>query len=121
MAGQIVHNVTHLAISEVDLSDFKEDLIILPALAELISLSVEVLEVSDAGVKLDLGFEGQRSVLADNVDLSIAGVNVANVALTLSKAEVLKAQITGTAQKGKFKVRCQYFYPSTILMEYGGL
>ena len=120
---QLVHNVSYLAKSILNLSSLVADeptkAIALPANAEILHISVEVLTPSDGATTLDVGLEGDNEFFDNDLDLSKL-----NAQYTSAKSHCVKSTgaitITTNAKsdKGQIAIRAFYFLPSTILTEY---
>lgn len=112
MATQQVHFVSHLAVSRLDLATHKgkQEVTLLPKGAELVSLSVEVVSAADSGT-LDIGYGGEESNLANDIDLTQKGAHIANVSTTAQKLTPITATPTG-ANSGEVAIRVIYYLPS---------
>ena len=115
MASQQVHFIHHLATAKVDLSldQSPKEVAIIPKDSEVTYLSVEVITPANGTAKLDLGYGGDKENLANDIDITTAGVKTANIALTPNKNEIITASIaSGKPTQGVFKVRVGYFVAS---------
>lgn len=115
MASQQVHFIHHLATAKVDLSldQNPKEVAIIPKDSEVTYLSVEVIEPANAAAKLDIGYGGNQENLANDIDITTAGVKTANIALTPKKNEIITASIaSGKPTQGVYKVRVGYFVAS---------
>ena len=115
MASQQVHFIHHLATAIVDLSldQNPKEVAIIPKDSEVTYLSVEVIEPANGTAKLDIGYGGNQENLANDIDITTAGVKTANIALTPKKNEIITASIaSGKPTQGVYKVRVGYFVAS---------
>lgn len=120
MMIQTVHNISYLAVRCLDVKAYKANepisVVALPAKAEVVSINVEVTEVSDNGITADL-FIGKDKI-ANDIDLTTKGNTSVNWTHTMGDTTTIDVKLSGDSTKGQFKVRVLYFLPSQIETEY---
>ncbi|RDU51758.1 hypothetical protein CQA49_09185 [Helicobacter sp. MIT 00-7814] len=121
---QRVKNVCYLATSVIETGGEKRDIPIcaLPAGAEVMEVSVEVLEDTTGGnSQCVIGTEENNALFLNLVDInSTANRHTSSVKYTTPKPLAININLTANkaTTAGKIKVRVLYFVPSEIMVEY---
>lgn len=118
---QRVHNVAYLAVSGLKADISKGTRYPLCALregAEVISVSLEILEPFDLGVTASIGFNDENELFSSNLVLDEKIVHTASRPLHANEMGSINVTLSGASSKGEARLRVMYFLPSTILVEY---
>lgn len=115
---QNVHNVSYLAKCSLILAQARVLLtsaIALPANAEITHISLEVEEAGEA-VLCDVKIGD--TLIGNDIDLSQKGVHLLNFVGKTSSTTTLNVELSEKSASGMIHLRCVYFLPSQIKVEY---
>ena len=110
-----------LIVAKLNLADIKADddtgayevaAIVLPNEAEIIGVSLEVVEAGDGALTADIGFNDEAQFFSKGIALSAVANFASSKQTTLNSAGLLKVKLSAAATKGVIKVRAHFFYPS---------
>lgn len=118
---QRVKPISYLAKVEIDFASVGNtsyEAVALPEGAELLHISLEVTEAGESGAKADLGFKDSTAAIADDVDISKVGTNIAGFVGSTKSITSLTFTPSAAQSKGRGILRVFYVLPSEILAEY---
>lgn len=124
---QRVKNISYLAKAHIKLADLKERVypaLALPAGAEVLEVSLEVLEANttpntiDIGLKNPSGYESQKFM--NDADISQKGYVKSEVSTEIKVASQVTLELANTSSThtGEVVLRALYFCPSEIMTEF---
>lgn len=120
MAQQNIKFESGLVVAAVNLNEvdaLSADVLMLPEGAEIINVSLEVVEAGDSGVTADLGFESEAQFFSTGLALDVVANYASSKQTTLNNAGLLKLKLSAASAKGVVKVRAHFFYPSERMTE----
>ncbi len=120
MAQQNIKFESGLVVAAVNLNEvdaLSADVLMLPEGAEIINVSLEVVEAGDSGVTADLGFESEAQFFSTGLALDAVANYASTKQTTLNNAGLLKLKLNNASTKGVVKVRAHFFYPSERMTE----
>lgn len=118
---QNVKQRSALCVATLNLADIKADdttgdyevaAIVLPKDAEILGVSLEVVEAGDAGLTADIGFNDEPTFFSTNLALNAVANFASSKQTTLNSSGLLKVKLSTAATQGVIKVRANFFYPS---------
>ncbi len=116
---QRVKNISYLSCVIFALKDVqgKTDITNLPTGAEVLHISLEVLEPNTQGITLDIGLDEQGEFFGNDIPLATKGSTLSNVICATNKLSQVNFTPSASASDGVVKFRVEYFLPSEIVTE----
>lgn len=117
---QSVKNLNYLAVMQVNLADLKEnkiDIAILPTGAEIISVSLEILQKTTSNITADIGYADNTGLFLNDIDLTKDTGGQSVISKTNPRPQALQLSINQKSSDGIVKTRVHYFLPSEIIYE----
>lgn len=118
MYRQRVKNVSYLSKIVVDLDSVgtEYEALVLPRGAEVLQVSLEVLE--EVSGTLDVGLNETQDFFINDLSLDQKKVSVSAKVCEIKEVSFVKLKLTNEVASGKVALRVLYFLPSEVMTEY---
>ncbi|MDL0101901.1 hypothetical protein NYG95_08550 [Campylobacter felis] len=118
MYRQRVKNVSYLSKIVVDLDSVgtEYEALVLPRGAEVLQVSLEVLE--EVSGTLDVGLNETQDFFINDLNLNQKNVSVSAKVCEIKEVSFVKLKLTNEVASGKVALRVLYFLPSEVMTEY---
>lgn len=121
MAIQYVNNVSYLARATINLNEVEKEnfkALMLPKGAEILHLSVEIVEPDTMGNTLDVGLDDEKSFFMSSLGLDTKKSELSSVITSTKQNSFVSISRSEANADGVVVIRAEYFLPSLIKTEY---
>lgn len=120
MATQKVKNIVYLCVACFKLDKAKQEVILVPKGAEVVSVNLEIIEpLTNPGAQISIGLESDHDYFISRASAHDKGFHQSDVYWSVQSAQKIQASVNGPEAKANAlaKLRVQYFLPSEISIE----